>query len=132
MKHHAWLHFLYSSALITNIMVLMIYWPFMHKHAIKKMAKQPIIGNYRVKHMYMVHTFPALACLLNTLATNCILKRDFWKVVLQMGLIFILIQFVLIKTSGIILYEFINFHDGWRTYFAITVILTTTSIIYHL
>ena len=86
--HHAWHHMLYSLSIISNVVMFCIYWPFLHRDAVEKMGKQPITGPYLVMHMYLVHLFPTVACLFNSLVTNCVLKRDIWKQILQSGIFY--------------------------------------------
>lgn len=83
-----------------------------------------------VIHMYLVHTFPPIACFLNSICTNCILKRELWIFIVYCAIIYVAIYYYLVKTYGVVLYEFLNFQDGLRTYLIFGLMLTCTIVVY--
>ena len=74
---------------------------------------------------------PAIACFMNAVATNVLMKRGLWKIVLYATLIYSILQFILIKVAGYQpMYFFINFEDGARTYIVLTLITMVTCMLY--
>lgn len=102
--HHGWHHLLYCLSIMSNVVMFCVYWPFCHRDAVERMGKHPITGPYKVIHMYLLHLFPTIACILNSLVTNCILKRDLWKHILLCGLIYGTMQYVFQMCYGIVVY----------------------------
>jgi len=49
----------------------------MHKSKVKKHS---VLDNptWRIRHLYLVHSLPGIACLINTMVTNAILKVNFY------------------------------------------------------
>ena len=107
--HHAGHHILYSFSIITNLMMCFIYWPFCHRDAVEKMGKKKITGPYKVIHMYLSHLIQPIVCILNSLVTNCVLKRDLWKTFLLCAIIYVSILYFFQNKYGIIIYNFIDF-----------------------
>lgn len=81
-----------------------IYWPFCHREAVEKMGKQKITGPYKVIHMYLIHLFPPIACCLNSLVTNAIMKRDLWDKILLCGIFYSVILYWFQQKYEIVLY----------------------------
>ena len=84
-------HLMYTLSVLFNLVTVVVYWSFLHEMIIEKFTSSPNISakNKRgiIFHMYIVHSLPALACLINALATNVIMKRGLWKIVLYASLI---------------------------------------------
>lgn len=120
--HQARLHLLYFLSIIMNLVTMTVYWTVIHEKQVIKQRAVPIVGEGRVTHLYLVHTFPGFACLVNLFSTNVILKRSFWKGICIICVIYSIVQFVVIKTTGFIVYDFINFKDGWRSWACIAAI----------
>ena len=61
----------------------------MHK---SKVLKHSVLDNpkWRILHLYLVHSLPGIACLINTLITNAILKVNYYKPII-LGSVFLFI-----------------------------------------
>ena len=88
LRHHAIHHMLYTVSLMSNVVVVPIYWGFLHEDEIRKAREIPVIGEGRAVHLTMLHSFPIIASVINVFCTNCILKFNLWKVIFAMGVIF--------------------------------------------
>lgn len=109
-------HLLYSMSITMNFVVVTVYWTFLHQGALAKHRDVPDVGHLRVIHLYIVHTFPGLACLLNTCTTKAIFRWE-WRAVVTIGSIYTIVQFLTIKVIGYeAIYPMINFQDGLRTW----------------
>ena len=106
-----------------------MYWPFCHREAVEKMGKHPITGPYKVMHMYLIHLFPTIACILNSLVTNCILKRDLWWQILQAGIFYSGIQYFFQWRYDIVLYQFLDFKEGPKALLIVSAMLCGTCLI---
>ena len=47
-----------------------------------------VYGWGRSLHLELVHSIPGCACFVNAIATNCILKKDNWKFITYMTLLY--------------------------------------------
>ena len=102
-------HVLYSLSILMNLFVVIIYWFILHKGQMEKHKDFP----GRIFHLYYVHSTPAFACLVNSYITNCVLNKDFWKIIPVISTVYYVVLFVQIQTTGKILYFFITFRDIW-------------------
>ena len=74
-------NFLYFGSLISNIVVMSVYWTILHEQALQEFGNNP----GKRLHLYTVHVFPGFACLLNVISTNCVPKRSLWKAIIGVG-----------------------------------------------
>ena len=105
----------YSTTFIMNMIVMFIYWIFLHKDAlnyfkIDGVSKFLPINIYtgRVIYLYTVHTIPALACLSNVLITNCLMKINLFLIIFSIGGIFGIVSYIFSMKTGIVLYWFLD------------------------
>ena len=97
---------LFSFSVICNLVVVAVYWPFLHQDLVVKFSDYP----GRIFHLHTVHIIPALCCLVNTWITHCHMNRSIWKVVAGLGILYSVMQYVIIKTLGVVLYpSLVNF-----------------------
>jgi hypothetical protein len=57
----------------------------------------------------LVHSVPGGACLVNVLCTNCILKKDNWKFITYLTVIYGLFLWVYYLTTGTTQFSFLDF-----------------------
>ena len=77
------LHFLYCISMISNIVVMVVYWSVLHEEQLEKFKGQ----SGKIFHLYVVHLFPGISCFLNTLSSNIVLKRGLVKMVMAVGIV---------------------------------------------
>ena len=90
-KKQAWHHLLYSLSILFNLVVVVVYWSMLHEKAVEKWKDTPIYGPGRVRHLYTVHTFPAISCLINSAVTNCKMSRGLWKLLMTIFVVYAVI-----------------------------------------
>jgi len=84
-------HLLYTLSIISNFVCVFYYW-FEKRdfqqwvHGSQKSEFGPVYG--RSIHLELVHSVPAAACIFNSLCTNCILKRDNWRLIPVMVVVY--------------------------------------------
>ena len=76
-------HMLYSVCVISNFIVSFIYWYLLRDE------QKGIHDSWgKQLHLELVHSVPGAACLVNALCTNCILKKENWKFITYMTIIY--------------------------------------------
>ena len=78
LKTQALHHLLYSTSILLNLWQTGIYWIFLHSHKTSKLNEYD--HWHQLMHLHVVHILPALACFLNSMLTNCVLKKELWKI----------------------------------------------------
>lgn len=63
----AFTHILFEAALFMNMVVMIVYWTCLHEQIISDFKGLEVV------HMYIVHSFPATAFLINYLVTDVVL-----------------------------------------------------------
>ena len=59
----------------------------------------------------MVHSIPGAACLVNALCTNCILKKENWKFITYMTIVYGLFMWAY-SSAVATQYSFLDFNNG--------------------
>ena len=82
LKSQALHHLLYSTSTLLNLWQTTIYWSLQHSHKTGQLNLNENEHWHQINllHLHLVHIFPALACFLNCMLTNCVLKRGLWKI----------------------------------------------------
>ena len=60
-------------------------------------------------HMYFIHIFPAVACFLNSLSTNVILRASYWKAIVPVSAFYFSMLGIFTIKTGIVIYGFVDF-----------------------
>ena len=131
-------HLFYSATFIMNLMVVTIYWIYLHDKAIVYYKTDEVsrilpvtIYQGRMFYLYTVHIIPGIACLINVLITNCVLKINIFGVISFIGVIYGIVNYIFSKKTGIILYWFLDHRKGLITYgLNLTIIIITAFIAY--
>jgi hypothetical protein len=105
-------HLLYTMSIVCNFIVTCMYWLIMREEQQGIHGKHEDYGWGRSMHLEMVHSIPGAACLVNTLCTNCILKKDNWKFITYMTIFYGLFLWVYYLSTGIIQFSFLDFSTG--------------------
>lgn len=106
-----------------------VYWTIIHD---KTIPKHRADGPWtKVLCQYMVHTVPAIACLLNSAITNCVLSRRMLSSIMYIGSAYITINFLVVKfwRNGVPLYDFMHWRSMETTLVA-AIILVGFSVVY--
>ena len=74
----ALIHVLSEVATCFNIIVVMVYWPFLHREALKHFSQQPVHPQWKCFHMYLIHSFPAIANVMILQTTNIRFASRHW------------------------------------------------------
>ena len=115
-------------SILMNFIVVSVYWPFLHAQTLEK-HKDSSSG--KILHFYLVHSFPAISCLINSICTNCVLNRGLWKLILSVSLLYHLVNYSVIYFKGIVMYHMLNFRDGPKTYLWIVALTILPISIYN-
>ena len=75
-------HILFEAALFMNIIVIVFYWGLIHAHEIGNFKELGLI------HMYIVHSFPTIAFLINFLNTDIVVYDGHMKGLAFIGLVY--------------------------------------------
>ena len=106
------LHLLYCYCVVSNIVVVTIYWSILHERAINgEIAKNaPNLGG-RLCFMYIGHLFPGITCLANMVATKCVMKRGLCKELCVVGMLYLGQNYMTVRSTGKPVYFFLTFED---------------------
>ena len=82
--------------------------------------------------MELIHSVPAGACIVNVLCTNCILKRDNWKFIVYMVVLYGTFCWAYYLTTGIQQYSFLNFatSEAFKNLFWINTVCVFVYIVF--
>jgi hypothetical protein len=100
-------HMLYSLCIICNTIVVGFYWFMM------RTEQQGIHDSWgKQLHLELVHSVPGAACLINSLTTNCILKKENWKFITYMTIFYGSFLWIYFLTTGVQQFSFLDFTNG--------------------
>ena len=124
-------HLFYSLSIICNFVVVTVYWSVLHQKALEKHKDVPEVGWIRVIHLHTVHILPGVSALMNTLATQAVLNRPFYRSCLYLGIFYGFIQYASIVHFGVKeIYPMINFRDGMKTWIWLGGLTITPTFVY--
>jgi hypothetical protein len=98
-------HVFFEAALFMNLIVLTFYWGIIHQVEIDLYSG---LGRF---HMYAVHSFPAIAFLINFLNTDIVVYDGHMKGLSMFGLIYSSINAYNTITTGKPIYFFLTWED---------------------
>jgi len=101
---------------MSNFVVVVVYWGLLHEEVLARVSNSPHFGKMfggATLHMYFIHIFPATACILNVMSTNCILRVSFWKATGTICFFYFTMLGAFSIKTGIVIYEFVNYKDYW-------------------
>lgn len=75
-------------------------------------GKHEELGWGRSLHLEMVHSLPGAACFINALCTNTILKKDNWKFITYMTIVYGGFCWAYFLWTGVQQYSFLDFSTG--------------------
>ena len=59
-------HMLYTLSIMMNLITVSVYWTILPERALAKFSPMPIVGPGRTVHLYIVHIFPGVSCVINS------------------------------------------------------------------
>ena len=86
---------------------MLVYWPVLHQAALKKFEGD----DFKILHMYLVHSFPFIALLLILATTDVQLQVGHWKGFIPIAFVYAVINCYATLTSGKPLYHFLDWKD---------------------
>jgi len=108
----AWHHILYTLSIMCNFICISFYWFMLRNEQQEIHSKHETNGWGRSLHLELVHSVPGSACLINVLCTNCILKKENWKFISYLTVLYGGAIWIYYLTTGIQQYSFLNFETG--------------------
>ena len=114
-------------AIIMNFTVVVVYWGFLHKIDPVKWKNRSWLRNY---NKYFVHIFPGIACLLNTLVTDTVLKPRLWIVIAFISVVYHINNFLVVKVGNHVMYKMLNFQDGIKSWLWAFGLSTSACLVY--
>ena len=105
-------HLLYTMTIVCNFIVCSFYWFMLRGEQQEIHGKHEEFGWGRSLHLELVHSIPGCACFINALCTNCILKKDNWKFITYMTIIYGAFCWIYFLTTGVQQYSFLDFSTG--------------------
>ena len=63
-------------------------------------------------HLEMIHSVPACATVVNVICTNCILRKENWKFITYLTIIYGGVIWAFYLMTGVQQYSFLNFETG--------------------
>ena len=105
-------HLLYTMTIVCNFIVTSFYWFMMREEQQNIHGKHEDYGWGRSVHLELVHSIPGAAAFVNAIVTNCILKKDNWKFITYMTIVYGLFCWAYFLTTGVVQYSFLDFGTG--------------------
>ena len=105
-------HLLYTMSIVCNFICVVFYWFIMRDEQQQIHSSHEQFGWGRSLHLELVHSVPGGACLVNVLCTNCILKKDNWKFITYMTVIYGLFLWIYYLTTGTQQFSFLDFSSA--------------------
>ncbi len=95
-----------------NFICVGFYWFLLRDEQQEIHGAHETLGWGRGLHLELVHSVPGGACLVNVLCTNCILKRDNWKFITYMVIVYGLFCWIYFLATGTQQYSFLDFNSA--------------------
>lgn len=105
-------HLLYTVTIVCNFIVCSFYWFMLREEQQNIHGSHQDFGWGRSLHLELVHSIPGAACMINALCTNTILKKDNWKFITYMTIIYGLFCWAYFLATGVQQYSFLDFKSG--------------------
>ena len=100
--------------MIMQIVIMVIYWPFVHKSVIERLTSLGTINDtwfmFTTIHL---HTAPFIAVLINTIITKFSYNYTHYKYCIYIGLFYSVFNFAGTMHLGRPLYPFLTWTDFW-------------------
>ena len=105
-------HLLYTMSIVCNFIICSFYWFMLREEQQNIHGKHEDYGWGRSLHLELVHSVPGAACLVNAICTNCILKKDNWKFITYMTIIYGTFCWIYYIVFNVQQYSFLDFSSG--------------------
>lgn len=100
-------HFFYSLSFLMNFVVTSIFWTLLNPNTVIVYKGQTMI----LVEQWLVHSVPAISCVINTYMTNCVLSRTLLRPLQFIGVVYLAINFCQTKALGEPVYKFLHWED---------------------
>ena len=102
-------HLLYTVTIMINFVCFAVYWFMLRSEQQEIHSKHESLGWGRSLHLELVHSVPAIACFMNAICTNTILRKGNWVVISAIVFIYVLVIWIWHLVTGEQQYSFIDF-----------------------
>lgn len=125
-------HLLYTLTIVANFIVTTFYWFILREEQQHIHAKHQDYGWGRSLHLELVHTIPGMACFVNAICTNCILKKDNWKLITYMVIVYGTFCWMYYLMTGTQQYSFLDFStsDAFKNLFWINLACIAVYVVF--
>ena len=121
-KLMAWNHALLSLAIVSETIVMVVYWTMLHKTVMKNNSHSKLAVFYQ----YYAHIVPAIACFYNFMSTDFLFYRGYARFLLLLAIIFFFVNFTQTKLTGNFSYWFLKWQDPYFTALVIGIFCSAT------
>ena len=108
-------HIMLSLAIVTEIIVSIVYWSVIHKDVMEKSKGNSELMFYN----YISHILPNIACAYNFLVTDFLFYRGYSRFLFIMTGVYLFVNFLKTKMTGNVAYWFLRFDDLLSVYICI-------------
>lgn len=123
------LHLLYTMCILGNLVVVVMYWNFIHHLKIGSYIEEGDMT--KVVCQYMVHIVPGVCCLIHSWMTNCLLSMRVLVPLLFFSSIYLSLNFCVTKIEGKPLYPFLTW-ESVETLYICLAMLGGFSIVFYI
>jgi hypothetical protein len=103
---------LYTLAVLMNFICVGFYWFMLRDEQQEIHSNHEKYGWGRSMHLEMIHSVPAMATVVNVVCTNCILRKENWKFITYLTIIYGGVIWAFYLMTGVQQYSFLNFETG--------------------
>ena len=120
---------LMEFAMIMQIFIIGIYWPFVHKSVMERNATLGTINDYWFMFTTIhLHTAPFVAVLINTVITKFHYNYAHYKYCIYIGIFYSVFNFAGTMHLGRPLYPFLTWTDHWTPIILIALMIIACSV----
>jgi hypothetical protein len=105
-------HVLYTLSVLMNFICVGFYWFMLRDEQQAIHSNHEKNGWGRSVHLELIHSVPAGATLVNVLTTNCILRKENWKFITYLTMLYGAVIWGFYLMTGTQQYSFLNFETG--------------------
>lgn len=105
-------HLLYTMCIVFNLVVMTFFWLIFREESLNvhRMIEEYDWG--KSVHLELVHSVPGASMFINTICTNCIMKKDNWKFITYTTVFYGLFCWLYYLITGVQQYSFLDYSNG--------------------
>jgi hypothetical protein len=105
-------HVLYTLAIMMNFICVGFYWFMLRDEQQEIHGGHEKYGWGRSVHLEMIHSVPACSTIVNVICTNTILRKENWKFITYLTILYGGVVWAFYLCTGVQQYSFLNFETG--------------------